>query len=194
MSCKTPVHNERLDITWDTVGLGQRSDNEIAQAYKVDPATVRRHRLKLGIHAFNQCVTPPKRKDIDWEVVGLGCRPDEEIALQLGVHMTTVGYQRRKRGIDPTRKVYDEVPSAFGLYWLGLFAGADWCEVPSCSTRGDAHGVFLLRGHVVSIQLCTGHGKAVETWASKHHPDVITKLVAALRSPSMMRETAYVQA
>ena len=87
------------------------------------------------------------------------------------------------------------VASGEGLYWLGLFPGADeYCAGGRCGIVATHHATFLLRGHVLSFELCPTHSALVETWVQSHHPDLVTQLVAALRAPPMVRELGYARA
>ncbi len=85
--------------------------------------------------------------------------------------------------------VKSRVAAGTGLYWLGLFPGADlYCAGGRCGTLATQHAVFLLRGQVLSFELCPAHSAVVETWVQTHHPDLVTELVKALREPPRMRE------
>jgi hypothetical protein len=139
---------------------------------------------------------PAERWDIDWDEVGLGQRCDADIAHEVGVNSSTVATHRRRRGIVPFGRVPQTCgASAFGLYFLGLFPDACSCEVGWCRQQNRCvHAVFLLRGHVIALELCEPHGKMVETWADTHHPDVVKGLVKALRRPAMLRELGYARA
>ncbi len=85
--------------------------------------------------------------------------------------------------------VKSRVASGTGLYWLGLFPGADlYCAGGRCGTLATRHAVFLLRGQLLSFELCPAHSTVVECWVETHHPDLVTELVKALRAPPAVQE------
>jgi hypothetical protein len=83
----------KLDIDWDNVGLGERSDKSIAEEVGCNAGTVTYQRRKRSIPTFRA------GSKFDWENIPLGKLPDRTIAQVYGMHWISVHRERTYRKI-----------------------------------------------------------------------------------------------
>ncbi|WP_319760338.1 hypothetical protein [Maridesulfovibrio sp.] len=87
------------EIDWEKVRhlLGTKSDKDIAAEIGSAPATVARHRARLGIPSYGS------KKRIDWEkwISLMGVLPDPELADKIGCSLIALRKKRRELGIEP---------------------------------------------------------------------------------------------
>lgn len=88
-------------VDWDSVPLGQKSDQQIADEIGCTKTTVRKHRINRGIEAFDKSRSLGQVCRVDWESQPLGEMTDDALACKLGVGTSTVQYARSIRGIPP---------------------------------------------------------------------------------------------
>lgn len=87
----------RRRIDWSKVGLGERSDADIARELGTSDQLVGKIRREKGIP-----VCPPtQRLPIDWSTVDLAHRSSASLARELGVHEDTIKKARTRLGIVP---------------------------------------------------------------------------------------------
>ena len=136
-----------LNIEWDTLELGQKSDCEIAEEAGLQVRTVERERNRRGIPAYTGPRRPrppqlppwtaeqlrdvlgeaPRKSDgqIDWLRVPLGCTTDKEIVRWVGGDASTVVYHRKRFGIPRYSHVlwdavpFGDVPDTVIAVWVG---------------------------------------------------------------------------
>jgi hypothetical protein len=91
----------KLDIDWATVGLGTKTDAEVAFDLKLPVSTVLNARRRLGIPAYGHdgVVRDTSHKNIDWDNEPLGRMPDRMLARRHKVSPSTVSMARSRRGI-----------------------------------------------------------------------------------------------
>ena len=97
----------KKDIDWENVGLGKRSDAEIAREVGCSDVLVCHYRKKAAIKPF-------KKKNIDWPSLELGTKPDSVFAEELGVGFSTVSKHRRRLKIKSYRETF--AVDHFGVY------------------------------------------------------------------------------
>ncbi len=84
------THRDMVLHTAKMAGVGEISDNEIAQTFGKSRRTISRYRRHLGFHG---------PLTVDWDKEPLGQVPDQTLATKWGVHPSVVGVARRQRGI-----------------------------------------------------------------------------------------------
>lgn len=90
-------------IDWDSVDLGLRADETIAEEYNVGTHIVIREREKRGIPCFGV-----NGRRLDWEKYGhlFGCTPEREIAQITGFELSTIIRIRDRHGIPAYKFTY----------------------------------------------------------------------------------------
>ncbi len=96
---KTRIAPSMTDEGWAALGIGVRTDAEIAREIGTSPDQVGYHRRRLAIPRAT--IPDASTSGIDWNTVDLGKRADIEIARELGVHKSSVRHHRVLRGIQP---------------------------------------------------------------------------------------------
>jgi len=92
------------NIDWTNVGLGIKTDKQIAQELFITEAIVYNRRKSLGISSVKQKNIDRRKhwlKSIDWNKVGLGKKPDSEIARELKSDRRDICEIRNKLKIKP---------------------------------------------------------------------------------------------
>lgn len=103
---------KKSSIDWDSVGLGEKVDAEIAKELWVTVSNVAIERRKRNIPPYRKWRNTKSYDDIDWEKQPLGEMPDREIAEQLGVPHYVVRKRRQSMGISglaSRKKLYDHI-------------------------------------------------------------------------------------
>jgi len=128
-----------LDVDWDALPLGRKSDCEIADETGLKVRKIERERNRRGVAPYQgprrrptrgdrtpppwtaeqlheELGAPPLKNDhathrVDWSRVPLGCTTDKEIARWLGVDPSTVVHARQARDVPRFEPVlWDQVP------------------------------------------------------------------------------------